>query len=120
MGIKRTLLLVFLALALAGTSLYLTRPQEVQPRQATREEVQAEARRGGYRLITTEELAALYRQEPGKLLLVDTRQDWEYRSGHIQGAVNFPLEPTWWGRLRARGPLGKLLGPDQDRATVFY
>jgi len=51
---------------------------------------------------------------------VDTRQDWEYRSGHLEGAVNFPMEPTWWGRLRARRPLKKLLGPDQDRAIVFY
>jgi len=117
---KRTAVLVLLALALAGSALYLTRPQEVQPREATREEVQAEARGGGYRLITTEELAALCRQKPEKLLLVDTRQDWEYRSGHLEGAVNFPMEPTWWGRLRARRPLKKLLGPDQDRAIVFY
>jgi 3-mercaptopyruvate sulfurtransferase SseA len=120
MGLKKTLLLVFLALALAGSALCLTRPREVQPREATWEEVQAEARRGGYRLVSTEELAKLYRQEPRKLLLVDTRQDWEYRSGHIEGAVNFPLEPTWWGRFRARGPLEKLLGPDKDRAVVFY
>lgn len=117
---KRTALLAFLALALAGGALYLTRPREVQPREATWAEVQAEARAGGYRLITTEELAALYRREPGKPILVDTRQDWEYRSGHIEGAVNFPMEPTWWGRVRARGPLQKLLGPDKDRAMVFY
>ena len=83
-------------------------------------EVQAEAARGGYRLINTEELAKLYQQPPANFLLVDTRQDWEYRSGHIKGAVNFPIEPTWWGRLRAQGRLAALLGPDKDRLVVFY
>ena len=57
---------------------------------------------------------------PAKVLLVDTRQDWEYRSGHIQGAVNFPLEPTAWSRWRSQGRLAALLGPDQDRLVVFY
>ena len=33
-------------------------------------------------------------------MLIDTRQDWEYRTGHIQGAINFPMEPTWWSRWR--------------------
>ena len=54
------------------------------------------------------------------MLLVDTRQDWEYRTGHIQGAVNFSMEPTAWARWRSQGPLAKFLGPDRDRTMVFY
>jgi rhodanese-related sulfurtransferase len=54
------------------------------------------------------------------LLIVDTRQDWEYRSGHIKGAVDFPLEPGWWARWRAQKRLAALLGPDKDRLVVFY
>ena len=83
-------------------------------------QVHAEAVRGGYRLINTEELTKIYQQPPADFLLVDTRQDWEYRSGHIKGAVNFPMEPTWWGRWRAKGRLAALLGPDKNRLVVFY
>ncbi len=98
--------------------LYLHRPIIVKD--TTWDDVKAEARKGGYRLITTEELAKLYNQDSQKLLLVDTRQDWEYRSGHIKGAVNFPIEPSTWGRWRSQGPLAKLLGHDKDRPVFFY
>ena len=54
------------------------------------------------------------------MLLVDTRQEWEYRSGHIRGALNFPLEPTWISRWRNKGALEKFLGPDKNRFIVFY
>ena len=112
----------FLALVAAVLTLsvlwYLQRP--IIAKEATLEDVRAEARNGGYRLITTAELAERYRQDSGKLLLVDTRQDWEYRSGHMQGAVNFPIEPTAWSRWRSQGALAKFLGPDKDRLIFFY
>ena len=116
---KGTTLLALAAAALTlGVLWHLHRPIIAQ--EATWEDVKAEAQSGGYRLITTEELAARYRQDAGKLLLVDTRQDWEYRTGHIRGAVNFPIEPTAWSRWRSQGPLAKFLGPDRDRPIVFY
>jgi 3-mercaptopyruvate sulfurtransferase SseA len=112
----------FLALAAAvltlGVLWYLHRPVIIH--ESTWEDVKAEARSGGYRLMTTEDLAARYREEAGKVLLVDTRQDWEYRSGHMKGAVNFPIEPSAWGRWRSQGALAQLLGPDRDRLIVFY
>lgn len=92
----------------------------VAPREATWEEVMAEARAGGYRIITTDALAEKYRKDPEALLLVDTRQEWEYRTGHISGAVVFPIEPTWWARWRKARALEALLGPDKDRPVVFY
>jgi len=116
---KETTILAFLAVALTLGMLWLAhRPS--MPQKATWKDVQAEARNGGYRLINTEELAELYRQDSQKLLLVDTREEWEYRIGHIQGAVNFPLEPTWWTRWRSQARLASLLGPDKDRPVVFY
>jgi 3-mercaptopyruvate sulfurtransferase SseA len=119
MKTRRTTLLALVAIALTlGALWYVNRP--VIPHEATREDVLAEARTGGYRLINTDELAQRYRQDSPKLFLVDTRQDWEYRSGHIQGAVNFPMEPTWWSRWRSQGRLAALLGPDKDRRVVFY
>ena len=116
---KGTTLLALAAAALTlGVLWHLQRP--IIATEATWEDVKAEAQNGGYRLITTEELAERYRQDAGGLLLVDTRQDWEYRTGHIKGAVNFPIEPSAWGRWRSESPLAKFLGPDRDRAIVFY
>jgi len=97
---------------------FVQRP--VAPVQATWDDVLAEARVGGYRIITTEELAERYRRDPSALLLVDTRQEWEFRSGHIQGSLNFPMEPTWWARWRKADDLQEFLGPDKDRTIVFY
>ncbi len=116
---KRTTILALMAVVLTlGVLWYSNRP--VITKEATWEDVKAEAITGGYRLINTEELAKLYRQDSQKVLLVDTRQDWEYRTGHIPESVNFSMEPTAWARWRSQGPLAKFLGPDRDRTIVFY
>jgi 3-mercaptopyruvate sulfurtransferase SseA len=113
-----TLLALVAAALTLGVLWYLHRP--IMVKEATWDDVKVEAQNGGYRLITTAELAQRYRQDGGKLLLVDTRQDWEYRTGHIQGAVNFPMEPTAWGRWRSQWALAKFLGADKDRPIFFY
>jgi hypothetical protein len=92
----------------------------VTPPKADWDDVRAEAIQGGYQLISTDKLWRQYKQNPANLLLVDTRQEWEYRSGHIRGAVNFPMEPTWLSRWRKKGELETVLGPDKNRLIVFY
>lgn len=92
----------------------------IVPKEASWEDVEAEARRGGYQLIGTEDLWEHYKKGFQNLLLVDTRQEWEYRAGHIKGAVNFPFEPTWHSQWSKKGELGKFLGPDKNRFIVFY
>jgi len=114
-----TAILAFLAVVLTIGGLWCVHRPVIE-REPTQEEVQAQASNGGYRLINTAELATLIRQEGQKVLLVDTRQPWEYRTGHIEGAVNFSMEPTRWARWRSRGPLAEFLGPDRDRPIVFY
>jgi predicted sulfurtransferase len=120
MGYKKALVLALMALVIAGVGLWFAHRPLPPPQEATQEEVRGEAARGGYHLITTEELARVYREAPPNLLLVDTRQDWEYRTGHIRGAVNFPMEPTWYARWRAQGPLTALLEPHRNKGIVFY
>lgn len=111
-------------LALAAMSLtivfvwYTARP--VAPKQATWDDVVAEAKVGGYRIMTTEELADRYRRDPAAVTMVDTRQEWEYRTGHIENAVNFSMEPTAWARWRKAEALAKFLGADKNRLLVFY
>ena len=102
----------------AGVLWYTNRT--VTPKDATWDDVVAEAQAGGYRLISTDELQERYQSGPDAMLLVDTRQEWEYRSGYIKGAVNFPMEPTWLSRWRKKGELEQLLGDDRDRFIVFY
>ncbi len=113
---------ILLALAAVGFTVavlwFQNRPVVVK--KASAEDVAAEAARGGYGLIDTRRLWDLYRKNPDGLLIVDTRQPWEYRTGHIRGAVNFPMEPTWWARVRKKGALARLLGPDRRRIVVFY
>jgi hypothetical protein len=92
----------------------------VTPREPTWDDVVAEAKDGGYRLINTDELRQRYEKDPRSILLVDTRQEWEFAMGHITGAVNFPVEPTRWSRWWKKGELAAALGPDRNRFIVFY
>jgi hypothetical protein len=113
------ILMTLMAVATALGALWWTN-EAVTPKEATWDDVLAEAKNGGYRIITTEELGAEYFKNSNELLLVDTRQEWEYRTGHIRGAVNFPMEPTGWSRWRKADALKDLLGPDKDRQVIFY
>lgn len=115
----RKTLLAFVAIAITAGALWFT-SRSVTTNEATWEDVQTEAKLGGYHIINTEELWKRYSKNPDSLLLVDTRQEWEYRTGHIKGAVKFPTEPTWWFRWRKRGALKEFLGPDKERFVVFY
>ena len=118
---KDTKKALFALVAVIITSGYLWQANRVvTPKAATWNDVLTEARQGGYRIISTDELWQRYEKDPGKMLLVDTRQEWEYRTGHIKGAFNFPIEPTWMSRWRNKSALGKFLGPDKVRSLVFY
>ena len=111
----------FLALAVLITIISVWHGQRpIAPKQATWDDVIAEADAGGYRIITTEALAEIYAKDSSDLLLIDTRQGWEYRTGHIQGALNFSMEPTRWARWQKADDLAAFLGPDKERTLVFY
>ena len=112
---------LFALLAVAITIGYLWQTNRVvTPKAAIWNDVLTEARQGGYRTISTDELWGRYKKDSDKILLVDTRQEWEYRTGHIKGALNFPMEPTWMSRWRNKGVLEKFMGPDKERLLVFY
>ncbi|MBL7178623.1 MAG: rhodanese-like domain-containing protein [Desulfobacterales bacterium] len=117
-GVRKTIL-AFVAIAITAAALWFTN-RSVTPKVATWEDVRSEAKQGGYQIINTEKLWKRYSKNPDSLLLVDTRQEWEYRTGHIKGAVNFSMEPTWWARWRKAGDLKAFLGANKDRTIVFY
>jgi len=84
---KKTAFIALAALLVTVGAVWLTN-RAVTPKQATWDDVLAEAKAGGYRIITSEELSERYRKDSQSLLLIDTRQEWEYRTGHIQGALH--------------------------------
>ncbi|MBL7210755.1 MAG: rhodanese-like domain-containing protein [Desulfobacteraceae bacterium] len=117
-GVQKAFLALVAVVVTVGLLWYDNRT--IVPKKSTYQDVVAEARAGGYQLTSTEGLWERYSKEPQGLLAVDTRQEWEYRTGHIKGALNFPMEPTWLSRWRKKGALEKFLGPDKNRLVVFY
>ena len=118
---KNTKKALFALVAAAITMGYLWQANRVvTPKEATWNDVLTEAKQGGYQIIRTDELWERYGIDSDIMLLVDTRQEWEYRTGHIKGALNFPMEPTWLSRWRNEGELQSVLGPDKNRLIVFY
>lgn len=111
--------IALVVLVLAAGSLWLTN-RAVTPEEASWNDVVSQAEAGGYKIITTEELWEHYNRTPENILIVDTRQEWEFRTGHIKGAVNFPMEPTWLSRWKKKEALERFLGPDTTRTLVFY
>ena len=116
---RQTTLIAVAAVLLTIGALWFSN-RAVAPGNATWDDVLAEVKNGGYKLITTAELAERYRKNPEDLLLVDTRQEWEYRTGHLKGALNFPMEPTWWARWSKSSELESFLGQNKDRTIIFY
>lgn len=116
---SRSIISAMAAVAIITGALWFTN-RAVTPKEATWEDVLAEAKQGGYRIIKTGDLWTRYQKNPNNTLLVDTRQEWEYRTGHIRGALNFPIEPTGYSRWRKQKPLEAFLGPDKNRFIVFY
>ena len=118
MKLKYKVAVILLCCCLTGL-LVLTN-LAVTPKESTWEDVLAEAEKGGYKIITSDVLIEKFLQNKENLLIVDTRQDWEYRTGHIKGALNFPMEPTWWARWQKKDKLKQFLGSDKLRFIVFY
>lgn len=116
---KKTTFIAFVAILLTVGALWSTN-RAAAPKQTTWDDVLAEGKNGGYGIITTEALFERYQKDAGSLLLVDTRQEWEYRTGHLKGAVNFPIEPTGWSRWRKASELETFLRPDKNRTVIFY
>jgi len=116
---RKTTFMACVAVLFTVGAVWFTNRADI-PKQATWDDVLAEGRNGGYGIMTTEALSERYQKDAGSLLLVDTRQEWEYRTGHLKGAVNFSMEPTWWSRWRRASALETFLGPDKDRTIIFY
>jgi thiosulfate/3-mercaptopyruvate sulfurtransferase len=81
-----------------------------------------EAERGGYRIVSTEELKGWIDQKKD-MLIVDTMpyQD-SYKKQHIPGAVQFEFPIPEVSKLddKTKAAYAKLLGTNKDRLIVIY
>lgn len=83
---------------------------------------QREVDRGGYKVVTTEELKAML-DKGGPVLVVDTMPFADsYQKQHIPGAVNFdfPIEEVTQLDPQRAAEFEKALGPDKNKTLVFY
>nr|WP_029895895.1 rhodanese-like domain-containing protein [Desulfohalovibrio reitneri] len=85
------------------------------------DDAQRQAERHGYHLIDTPALRKLLAGDPDALLL-DVRPDYEYRAGHIPGAVNMSFDLAEADRLpkEKKEDFRDLLGCDLKRPVVVY
>jgi len=109
------LLLLLAALPGAASAAQAQSPEQRFPRSAQ------QAAQDGYRLIGQAELRELLAAVPPPLI-IDARPDYEYRQGHIPGALSVPFEP---GEAHGLAPDKKArlqheLGPDKERTVVVY
>jgi len=86
------------------------------------DKVVTEAKKGGYQLITPEDLKNEYLKDSTAFFLVDVRQEWSYQMQHIKGSLHIDFAPTWWNQYSPmmRSDIKKLLGPDKNKKFIFY
>ncbi len=111
--------MAFVAVLLTVGALWFTN-RAVTPKQATWDDVLAEGKNGGYEIITTEALSERYQKEAKQSSSGGHPSGVGVPDRAPQGAVNFPMEPTWWSRWRKASALETFLGPDKDRTVIFY
>jgi len=81
-----------------------------------------EVARGGYGIVTTEELKGWIDQKVNMLIIDTMPYADSYAKQHIPGAVSmeFPIPEMKTLDNKTKAALEKLLGPDKNRLIVFY
>ena len=80
-----------------------------------------EVERGGYKVVTTQELKK-WIDEKKDMLIVDNNPYDVFKKQHYPGAAHFELPRPEMTTLddKTRAGLEKVLGPDKNRVIVFY
>ncbi len=81
-----------------------------------------EVERGGYKIVSTEELKQWIDQKKAMLIVDTMPNEASYKKQHIPGAVQieFPIPEMTRIDEAVKANLEKLLGPNKDRTIVFY
>jgi thiosulfate/3-mercaptopyruvate sulfurtransferase len=78
--------------------------------------------RGGYKILTTEEMKSWVDQKKDMLVVDTMPYEASYKNKHIPGAVPFelPIPEMMTMDDKMKANFLKMLGPDKDRLLVFY
>jgi thiosulfate/3-mercaptopyruvate sulfurtransferase len=124
MEIKKCVL--FACVCIGFAALAITGTVWAADKELTNEKIavkfEREVERGGYKVVTTQELKGWLDQKK-EVLVVDTMPADNFRKQHIPGAVNFEIQrhPELTEMSdKMKADFEKLLGPDKDRTIVFY
>jgi rhodanese-related sulfurtransferase len=81
-----------------------------------------EVERGGYKIVSTEELKTWIDQKKDMLIVDTMPYEDSYKKNHIPGAVQMEFAIPEMTSIddRKKAELEKLLGPDKTRVIVFY
>jgi rhodanese-related sulfurtransferase len=81
-----------------------------------------EVERGGYKVVTTEELKGWLDQKKNMLIVDTMPYEASFKKQHIPGAVNmeFPIPEMTKLDDKTKVALERLLGSDKDRVIIFY
>jgi len=118
--------LLFVSLAMGLSLLAMTETGWAADKELQNEKIavkfEREVERGGYKVVTTQELKGWLDQKKD-LLIVDTMPGDSFKKQHIPGAINFEIQrqPELTEMSdKMKADFEKLLGPDKDRTIVFY
>jgi len=81
-----------------------------------------EVAKGGYKVVTTEELKGWIDQKKDMLIVDTMPYEDSYKKQHVPGAVQFefPKEEVTNLDEKTKAAFEKLLGPNKDRLIVIY
>jgi rhodanese-related sulfurtransferase len=81
-----------------------------------------EVARGGYKIVSTEELKGWMDQKKDMLIVDTMPYEDSYKKQHIPGAVQFefPIPEVTTLDNKTKAAFEKLLGPDKNRLIVIY
>lgn len=81
-----------------------------------------EVAKGGYKIVSTEELKQWIDQKKNMLLVDTMPYEDSYKKQHVPGALQFEFPIPEVAKLddKTKADFLKLLGPDKNRLIVFY
>lgn len=115
-------LMLIVALALVGCGKSSSWSGKETDTETSAVKLSREVSRGGYQLVTTEELKK-WLGDKKPVIIIDTMPlEDSYKKNHIPGAVpyEFPIPEVKEMDDAAKAKFEKFLGPDKDKTLVFY
>jgi thiosulfate/3-mercaptopyruvate sulfurtransferase len=120
-GLITVLIAVLFVFGMAGSALAAWGTKELETEKIA-VTFAREVERGGYKILTTEELKGWVDQKKSMLIVDTMPYEASYKKQHVPGAaqMEFPIPEMTQLDDKTKVALEKLLGSDKERLIVFY